>query len=333
MDQSELCFKFSDVEVFKQFISFELSLSKNTIDSYMCDISDFLSFTKNCSDQYKIDISTIKNYIENISKKFNKKSTIARKLSSIKSLIRFLIGRYNCNSEILSCFDGDSSLKPQRMIKFIENHKIQNILSKIKDCQNEDLQKYLIFTTLYSTGMRVSELTSLKLSSLNIDRQVCKLQNKVIVRGKGNKERIVLISDKNIDLLSKYIKFVCNENKIINSDNDFQNIISLQKSGFKFVFEGKKRGTSISRQYAWRIVKEVCVENGLNCASSEKIPSPHTLRHSFATNLLNNDVDVVSIKYLLGHSSVATTQIYTSVSSKKIVDLVNECHPFKDIKL
>ena len=284
-----------EINDYINYLSLERQLSNNTIDGYKRDLLDFYKFTNK---SYKtVDKTDIINYISYLNKKVGAK-TINRHIVSIKNYFKFL----EKNSYIKNnpCIDITGLKTPKKMPRVLSVEDIDKLLD-IKLIDAYSYRNKAMLELMYSSGLRVSELLNLEINNIDFN------MNLVRVYGKGNKERVVPIDDVATKYLFEYINLYRNtllKNKV--SDLVFLN----------------SRGGKLSRQGFFKILKEIALEKGIN-----KDISPHTLRHSFATHLLNNGADLRSIQIMLGHENIETTQIYTHVSNNFVKKNYMDAHP------
>ena len=283
---------------FFDYLSKEKNFSKNTVVAYKNDLETFKLF---CLDQYEIsDISKvtypiIRDWIINLSEKNLSPLTINRKISSLSKYYDFLL-KTQVNK--VSPLKNHKRLKVQKklIIPFSEDEvfKVVDVFSK----DFEGKRNLLIVDTLYSTGIRRDELINIKLNNVFLNEDLIK------VLGKRNKERLVPV----LSGLNKRIKDYLNFRKKIDSS-----------SSNLFI---TKRGKSIGPSLVYRVVKKY-----FSKVSTKVKTSPHVLRHSFATHMLNNGADINSIKEIMGHSSLASTQIYTKIKLPTIINDYKKNHP------
>jgi len=264
------------------YLEIEKGLSKNTILAYQNDLISFFDFLENEKEiliYSEIKRKDFSNYTKFLAKKELNPTTITRKIASIKGFFRFLC--YKKDVKTNPAIAITSPKLPKKLPKVLTKNEIEKIL---KNNLNEF--EYAVVELLYSAGIRVSELTELELKNLDLKQKIIK------VFGKGSKERIVPINEKCCNVLSKYIKK--------------RELIALKNNSKPFLFLDKN-GKKITRQKVYKIIKK---QGEL---INKKI-SPHTIRHSFATHLLENGADLRVVQELLGHSSIVTTQLYTHIS-------------------
>ena len=283
---------------FSDYLSKEKKFSNNTVVAYVRDVDTFKNFcfeNHNLKNISKVPYSIIRDWIINLSEKKLSALTINRKISSLSKFYDFLIKIQEIKSSPLQ---NHKRLKVQKkiIIPFSEDEVLRVI--DVFSNNFEGKRNLLIVDMLYSTGIRREELINIKINDLQLN------QNLIKVLGKRNKERLVPLI---IDLkkrIEEYLKY----RKVI-------------KTNFPFLFitkTGKKIGPSL----VYRVVK-----NYFSKVSSKVKTSPHVLRHSFATHMLNNGADINSIKEIMGHSSLASTQIYTKIKLPKIINDYKKNHP------
>lgn len=288
-----------DIEDFINYIIFEKRLSKNTSSAYNRDLNKYREFlnSRNIYESKDISKSDIEKYIEELYKEHEEITSIARKLTTIKSFHNYMFQTKKIDINVAETIERPKLRK-----------KLPNVLSveevdKLLDIQGDSVFDYRnksMLELMYASGLRVSELLDLKIG--DIDTLNCVVR----VVGKGSKERIIPIGDYTIESLNKYL--------------DVRG--SLLKNRTCEYLYLNKNGTRLSRFSFFKIIKKLLREKGIN-----KDISPHTLRHSFATHMLNYGADLRSIQELLGHSDIATTKIYTHISDNKIKDEYIEYHP------
>ena len=294
------------IKNFKNYLKIERNLSENTITSYLFDLQKlniFLQENNFSSNPSHIKESTLKKFVYKISKEI-KPSTQARIISGIKRFFDFLILENILNENPLENIETPkigSKLPTTLTVKEIDK-MIDNIDIKSKN----KIRNKAIIEILYSCGLRVSELITLKVSDLYFNESIIK------VTGKGNKERFVPISKGAINYIEKYL----NEIRI------FQKI----KKGSEDTLFLNERGSGLSRVMIYIILNDLKIKAEIN----KKI-GPHTLRHSFATHLLENGADLITIQNMLGHENIVTTERYLHVNRKHLVESISKYHPRNDM--
>ncbi len=292
---------------FLEFLKTEKNYSKHTCRSYLTDLKEFIKFlSENIYKDKKVltsDITplTLKQYLAYLHKK-NKKSTIARKLSSIRSFSAYLL-----KNKITDKNEADEIKNPKmekQVPSYLTVDEIFRLLDSIMDDTLINIRNKAIFEVMYSTGIRVSELVGMNMSDIDFNNAA------VRVIGKGNKERIVPLGGKAVTALQEYRKRLELEKKII-SDNNSP------------MFLNKNNGR-ISARSVGRILEGIILKCGI------AVPiSPHGIRHSFATHMLDAGADLRSVQKMLGHKSLSTTQRYTHISIDRLMQVYDKSHPRK----
>ena len=294
----------SDRQILDAFIDniwIEKGLSQNTLDSYRSDLEQFSSWLeKNNLSYIKTSKKEILSYLSFLFQKGLGSKTVARKLSSLKSFFRYLVFKSIIPNDPSSEVETPKLLKS--IPKSISEKEVEALLAAPDEKTDIGLRDKTMIETLYSCGLRISELTNLELLNLNLRQGVIR------VIGKGQKERLVPMGDQLIGLLELYIS------------SSRKNLLNKRHSDFLFL---STRGQRMTRQSFWHRIKHYCLASGFE---PDKI-SPHVLRHAFATHLLNNGADLRVVQLLLGHSDLNTTQIYTAVARQRLKRLHTEHHP------
>ena len=294
------------IKNFKNYLKIERNLSKNTIASYLFDLQKlniFLQENNFSSNPSHIKESTLKKFVYKISKEI-KPSSQARIISGIKRFFDFLILENILNENPLENIETPkigSKLPTTLTVK-----EIDKLIDSIDIKSKNKIRNKAIIEILYSCGLRVSELITLKVSDLYFNESIIK------VTGKGNKERFVPISKGAINYIEKYL----NEIRI------FKKI----KKGSEDTLFLNERGNGLSRVMIYIILNDLKIKAEIN----KKI-GPHTLRHSFATHLLENGADLITIQNMLGHENIVTTERYLHVNRKHLVESISKYHPRNDM--
>ena len=281
---------------FFNFLIIEKGLSKNTVKAYETDIKGFIKWINKNNKQSLLNIkeSSVNQYISYLFSLKLKSSSVNRKISSLKSFYLFLLKkkliRHSPFSEVIS--PKQEKYLPASMSER-EVEKLLNSPDVSKDIEQRD--KAMI-EMLYATGMRISELVNLKITDIDMNRSVIK------VMGKGSKERLIPFGESASEALFNYLKI-------------------RKDSSSKEVFISN-RGKKITRVAFWQRIKVYLLRENLKISIS-----PHTLRHAFATHLLNRGADLRSVQLLLGHSDLSTTQIYTHIAKQRLGDVLKKHHP------
>jgi len=273
----------------------EKGLSKNTVSSYKNDITSFSSWCdKEHLDRLKITDLNLNNYISNLFSIGLKSSSINRKISSIKHFYLFLLKK-----KVIKNSPADEITTPKQekyLPTSMSEDEVESLLGSPKSSIKIERRDKAMIEILYATGMRISELVNLKLTDIDFNRSVLK------VFGKGSKERLVPYGEKAAEALRIYLE----DRKKLDSKDVFLS----------------NRGTRITRGAFWQRIKIYIKRENLKLSIS-----PHTLRHAFATHLLNRGADLRSVQILLGHSDLSTTQIYTHIAKKRLGEILKKHHP------
>jgi len=289
-------------EDFKHFIQVEKGLSKNTILSYGKDLESYgryMDLVENISGLSGITRIHIVNYLKYLKERDLTARTMARQLATIRSFHQFLI------REVEGMKDDPSLLieipkAPKILPKVLSLQEVEALL-EVQDQSTFGLRDKAMLELLYATGMRVSELLSLDLSDINLTMGFVRCM------GKGSKERIIPLGKLAIESIEKYLKLARKD-------------LAGKKQNDAFFLN--HHGNRMSRQGFWKNLKKQAEK-----ANIQHELTPHTLRHSFATHLLENGADLRSVQEMLGHADISTTQIYTHVTKNRLKDVYKEFHP------
>lgn len=296
------------IQNFVSYIKIERGYSDNTIRSYKCDLNEFNLFLNsydNGTNIKHVEKSMIQYFLQKISKNNRSARTIARKLSSIKAFYKYLF----MNSMIPH--DISHSIKSPKMPKtlpnFLRKKEALKLMTAPDLTTHDGLRDRLILELFYCTGIRISELSGIKFKHIQFESKIIR------ILGKGNRERLVIFSDMVSTLIKKYL-----------TDLQTNNPQEPQNYLFPQIRQSRKNNSigHISTRTVYNIVKKYLVQ----VTGNEKL-SPHTLRHTFATHLLDNGADLMAVKELLGHSSLSSTQIYTHVQIEKLKKVYKKSHP------
>lgn len=287
---------------FKDYLKIERGLSDNSIISYENDLKKLESFLTNKSisiNPLLVESSHIKEFVYYISKKV-KANSQSRIISGIRSFYDYLLFEKLIENNPLTNIE---SPKQQRKLpSTLSLEEINLMIQRIDRTKKESERNIAIIETLYGCGLRVSELTELKISDLFFTEDFIK------VTGKGNKQRLVPVSDINKKCINEYI---LNSRSKLKISTNYSDILFLNRNGKK-----------LTRAMIFTIVKNLS-----KISEIDKIISPHTFRHSFATHLLENGADLKTIQQLLGHESITTTEIYMHLDNTALVNVMKKFHP------
>ena len=286
------------IDKFLDYISVEKRYSQNTLVSYKKDLEDlllFISETEGTEDLKKVDKKIIRNFIVSLSEKKIQKRSINRKLSSLRSFYLYLL---KIGEIQVSPLETIPSLKfyAEKQIP-ISEEEMENLGEILESESGNSLEK-LIIETLYQTGMRKSELCNILLEQVDFSK------SEIFIKGKGNKQRVVPISENLLKQMREYM--------VIRKPNE--------DSGIYFFV--RENGKKLSEKFVYSVVNRY-----LSLITLKKKKSPHILRHSFATHVLNNGAEISKVKKILGHSSLASTQVYTNGNIEQLKRVFNQAHP------
>lgn len=287
---------------FSSYLRLELSLSENTVNSYCSDVDKFFEYWANLGDVSNIrsvDSENIKAFISQEMEKGLSKRSQARLVSSLKAFFKFLVNESII--ELDPCVLIDSPKIKPYLPEVLSQDEVVRIIESVDLSQPEGHRNRAILETLYSCGLRVSELVNLKYSDIFFDQEFLR------IIGKGNKQRLVPLGGPAADAIRIYLQT--------------RSLLPVKKGSEDNVFLNR-RGGRITREMVFLIVKKSAAEAGV-----DKIISPHTFRHSFATHLVENGADLRAVQEMLGHESILTTEIYTHINSEKWRDSILKCHP------
>ena len=289
-------------DAFKDYLQLEKKYSPHTVNAYLTDINSFESFNKNQFNDENIDqanYSQIRSWIVSLVDNNRSNVSVNRKMASLKAFYKFLLKTKQI--EVSPLLKHKALKTPKTLQIPFSEKEVVDVLSQIQNPIGfEEIRDKLIIDLFYTTGIRRTELIHLKIANVNTSN------NTIKVLGKRNKERILPL----LPIVSEQLILYANERTHIEiiTENDF--------------FFLTKKGLKLNDSFVYRLI------NTYFSTVSEKVKkSPHILRHTFATHLLNNGADLNSVKELLGHSSLASTQIYTHSSLSELKKVYEEAHP------
>ena len=283
------------INKFLKYLKIEKKYSEHTIKSYEIDLLELYDFNTNL---LKIDNKLVRQYLDYLYSKNLKRNSISRKLSSIRSFYNYLVREKIIE---MNYFKEVGRIKKDGSLpKYIKDNDLEKLINSFDKEKPLEQRNILILEMLYATGIRVSELVNIKLNDIDTYNKSIK------ILGKGRKERIVFYGSFCEDILELYL--ADGRKKLIKENNEYLFL--------------NKNGTKISSRYIGKMIDNVLKK----CALEYHI-SPHTLRHTFATDMLNAGADLISVKELLGHSSIDTTSIYTHITSEQIKKGYEYAHP------
>ncbi|MBI4042778.1 MAG: site-specific tyrosine recombinase XerD [Deltaproteobacteria bacterium] len=292
------------IKDFLNYLVVERGLSRNTIESYRFDLIDFFGFIKRRSDGIKdlkeVTRDQIRDYCADLDQRDLSDATVARRISSLRTFFKFLRteGEFPGNPT--------AEVKSPKLWKRLPEVLSVEAVEKLLEAPDTEtalgVRDKAILELLYGTGIRISELIALELHHINFEIGC------VRIHGKGNRERMVPFGEVTSQHLKRYIEEV--RSTFVKSPDEVNRV---------FV---NRRGQSLTRQGAWKIIQKYATEAGLQVKVS-----PHMLRHSFATHLLERGADLRSVQLMLGHADIATTQIYTHINKDHLRSIYDQFHP------
>lgn len=284
------------IQEFLDYLKYEKNYSEQTINSYQKDLNEFVAFSG--EEILKVDRKEIDSYLKYLYDKGNEKTTVSRKISTLKSLYKFLFQKNYLTANPME------EITIPRKDKHLPNYMTLQEIEKIIGTsltRPKSSRDNLIVELLYATGMRVSELINIKLEDINFSSKTIRIM------GKGSYERIVYFGDYAYEALMKYI----NGERCKILDGKENNFLLINRSGDR-----------INDRSVRYILYNIIRRSNIN-----KSASPHTLRHSFATHLLNNGCDIKTVQEFLGHKHLTTTEIYTHISNERLKQVYRLAHP------
>lgn len=292
----------NDLDLFNSYLKIECNYSNNTILNYNEDLIGFFNFLNNKKLNYKnINKDIIREYLKTLDKDL-KNSSISRHLSTLKSFYNYLYNKKIISTNPLLGIRNPKLEK--KLPNYLNYDELEIIFDSFDLSDPYEVRNRLIFEILYATGLRVSELVNIKLGDINY------IDNSIKVIGKGSKERIVFFGEYALEILNKYIS------------SFRESLLKDKTSDYLFI-------NSKSTKLTERGVRYIIDKTINKCSLKHKI-SPHTLRHTFATHLLNEGADLKSVQELLGHSSLSTTGIYTHISNERLRSVYLSTCPRKE---
>jgi len=285
------------LDLFLTYLSVEKGLSRNTVNAYATDLKKYLLFMKEQGrEAVKAGKPDILNFLELLRSDGYTISTVCRYISSIKALYKFLLLEKRIQDDPTENLQ--TPKKWERVPKALSVSEVKDLLGA-KFSPKTALRDSSMLELLYSSGLRVSELVNIKLGDIHFDAGFIR------VLGKGSKERIVPVNLRALEKIKNY------------SEKERPEILKKKQSPYLFV---TRSGRSMTRQRFWQTLKAIGKQSGIEL-------SPHTIRHCFATHLLEGGADLRSLQKMLGHSDISTTQIYTKVTTDRIKKVYKTYHP------
>ncbi|HWR45232.1 site-specific tyrosine recombinase XerD [Sporomusa sp.] len=291
----------SYVNEFINYLAVERGLAQNTLESYGRDLRQFQTYLQNSQLDFlrNSNRDTILSYLNSLQLKGRAVSTISRNLAAIKSFYQYLVRERHLEKD--PAVNLESPKLEKKLPRILSIGEVEELLKQPNTFQPTGLRDKAMLELLYATGIRVSELICLNISDVNLDMGYIKCY------GKGAKERIVPLGSIAAKCVQEYI------------GKGRTKLVRTYEEPSLFV---NHHGNRLTRQGFWKIIKKYAME-----ACITKEITPHTLRHSFATHLLENGADLRSVQEMLGHADISTTQIYTHVTKNRLKEVYDKTHP------
>lgn len=289
------------LDQFLNYLTVERGLSPNTLDSYSRDLIKYLDYlsTKGIKDISKTSDLTIISFIATLKNGGLSNRSVARNLTSIRMFYKFLTEDHHINDN--PTLNIETPKRELRLPQVLSIEEVDVLLQKPDSSTSLGLRDAAFLELLYATGLRASEIISLALNDINLEAGY------LIASGKGSKERLIPIGEVAQNLIKKYL------------NNSRPTLLKNKQSHHLFT---TRSGKSMTRQGFWKLIKKYALAAGIR----KKI-TPHTLRHSFATHLLERGADLRSVQMMLGHADISSTQIYTHVTTERLKKIHNQYHP------
>lgn len=314
--------KSSDVRfiaLFLDMLAAEQGAGVNTLDAYRGDLEDLSDFLKRKKSSFQAaDTQMLRGYLDDLDTRGFKSSSVARKLSSTRHLFRFLLSERVRADDPAAILSGPK--RGRALPKVLSIADVDRLLTQAKAAASVPEQSPLqtlralrlscLLEILYATGLRVSELVALPLSAARRDARM------IVVRGKGNKERLVPLNESSKQAMADYLAAL----------DALQKDTKKSAPASKWLFPSSGESGHLTRQHFARDLKELAAAAGI----APRLISPHVLRHAFASHLLHNGADLRIVQTLLGHTDISTTQIYTHIVEERLKSLVRDLHPLAD---
>ena len=307
------------INLFLDMLAAEQGAGDNTLDAYRRDLTDFSEFIAPSGRGFAgVETQALRDYLSDLDGRGFKSSSVARRLSAMRHLFRFLLNERIRSDDPAAILSGPK--RGRALPKVLSISDVDRLLARAKALTEPPdasalqrlraLRLYCLLEVLYATGLRVSELVALPRSASRRDARM------IVVRGKGNKERLVPLNEASRQAMADYLAAIeaLKPEKKKNAANS------------KWLFPSFGESGHLTRQYFARELKELAASAGL----AARMISPHVLRHAFASHLLHNGADLRIVQTLLGHTDISTTQIYTHVVEERLKSLVRDLHPLAE---
>jgi integrase/recombinase XerD len=305
--------------LFLDMLAAEQGAGRNTLDAYRRDLTDFSEFLGHRGQNFAgAETEGLRDYLADLDSRGFKSSSVARRLSAMRHLFRFLLNERIRSDDPAAILSGPK--RGRGLPKVLSIADVDRLLVRAKAlaevAEASPLQRlrgmrlYCLLEVLYATGLRVSELVALPLSASRRDARM------IVVRGKGNKERLVPLNEASRQAMADYLAAI----EALKTEK------KKNAAASKWLFPSFGESGHLTRQHFARDLKELAGSAGL----SPRLVSPHVLRHAFASHLLHNGADLRIVQTLLGHTDISTTQIYTHVVEERLKSLVRDLHPLAE---
>jgi integrase/recombinase XerD len=305
--------------LFLDMLAAEQGAGENTLDAYRRDLTDFSEFLVRAGSSFAIaETQALRDYLADLDARGFKSSSVARRLSAMRHLFRFLLNERVRGDDPAAILSGPK--RGRGLPKVLSISDVDRLLARAKTLAEAPeatapqrlraMRLYCLLEVLYATGLRVSELVSLPASAARRDARM------IVVRGKGNKERLVPLNDPSRQAMADYLAAM----EAVKSEK------KKNAASSKWLFPSFGESGHLTRQHFARDLKELAAASGL----APRLVSPHVLRHAFASHLLHNGADLRIVQTLLGHTDISTTQIYTHVVEERLKSLVRDLHPLAE---
>jgi integrase/recombinase XerD len=306
------------INLFLDMLAAEQGAGENTLDAYRRDLTDFSEFLGKAGQNFAgAETDVLRNYLADLDDRGFKSSSVARRLSAMRHLFRFLLNERIRSDDPAAILSGPK--RGRGLPKVLSIGDVDRMLTRAKELAGQDvspqqrlraLRLYCLLEVLYATGLRVSELVALPISASRRDASM------IVVRGKGNKERLVPLNEASRQAMADYLAAM----------EELKSEKKKNAPASKWLFPSFGESGHLTRQHFARDLKELAMASGL----APRLVSPHVLRHAFASHLLHNGADLRIVQTLLGHTDISTTQIYTHVVEERLKSLVRDLHPLAE---
>jgi len=307
------------IDLFLDMLAAEQGAGDNTLDAYRRDLTDFSAFLAAKSQSFiGAETQPLRDYLGDLDIRGFKSSSVARRLSAMRHLFRFLLNERIRPDDPAAILSGPK--RGRGLPKVLSISDVDRLLTRAKTLTEEleaspqerlrAIRLYCLLEVLYATGLRVSELVSLPLSAARSDARM------IVVRGKGNKERLVPLNEASRRAMADYLAAM----EALKASK------KKNAAASKWLFPSFGESGHLTRQHFARDLKELAASAGL----APRLVSPHVLRHAFASHLLHNGADLRIVQTLLGHTDISTTQIYTHVVEERLKSMVRDLHPLAE---